>query len=119
MLLSAEEVYRVLAEAGRRRLHSVSGAGLRRRAGSPLLDARVAFTTERGGETSDSQRARVHGSREGALRRSLSEAEEPAGVGKRVRESFRPQESAASSHLVPLFFLAILFFFARTMYVHI
>lgn len=68
-------------------MHFIGGSGLRRRARGALLDAGVAFAAERGGETSDSQRARVHGIREGALRRSLPEAEESAGIGKGRRES--------------------------------
>lgn len=54
LLLPAEEVYRLAAEAGGRRLHPAGGAGLRRRAGGALPDARVAFAPERGGETPDS-----------------------------------------------------------------
>lgn len=88
MLLSTKEIHCVSAKASWGRLHFTGGAGLRRRAGGALLDARVAFTTERGGETSDSQRARVYGIREGTLRRSLPEAEESTGAGKGRRESF-------------------------------
>lgn len=87
MLLSAKEVHRVPAEASGGWLHFTGGAGLRCRARGALLDARVAFTAERGGEASDSQRVGVYGIRQGALRRSLSEAEESAGAGKERRES--------------------------------
>lgn len=82
VLLPTEEIHRVAAETSGRRLHPVGGAGLRRRAGGALLDARVAFVGERGGEAPDCQCARIHGIREGALRRSLPEAEEPAGAGE-------------------------------------
>lgn len=68
-------------------MHFTGGERLRRRARGALLDARVAITAERGGETSGSQRVGVYGIREGALRRSLSEAEESAGAGKERRES--------------------------------
>lgn len=107
MLLPAKEVHRVLVEASGGRLHITGGAGLRRRARSALLDARVAFTVERGGETSDSQRARVYGIREGTLRRSLPEAEKSAGAGKRRRESlFRyTARKIASSRFVPRSFV--------------
>lgn len=108
MLLSAKEVHRVPAEAGWGRLHFTGGAGLRCRAGSALLDARVAFTAKRGGETSDSQRARVYGIREGALCRSVPEAEESTGAGKGRRESFYCVRRRGKLHAPRLCVLALL-----------
>lgn len=82
MLLSKEAIYRVFAKTSGWRLYFIGGTWLRRCARGTLSDARMASTAEWGGKTSDCQRSGVHGFREGALRRALSTAKEPARVGK-------------------------------------